>query len=73
MGAGNASADSAEGNPAEAGFVGVVLVCLFFALYRGYYTPEVVVSLVGIDLFTAVFCAGVRNSWLEGVSTNEPS
>lgn len=40
-------ADSTEtvGSPAEASFVGVTLVCLFFALCRGWYTPEVVVSL----------------------------
>lgn len=32
------------GSSGEAGFVSVVLVVLFFALYRGWYTPEVVVS-----------------------------
>lgn len=32
------------GGAGEAAFMGVVLVALFFALYRGWYTPEVVVS-----------------------------
>lgn len=32
------------GGAGEAAFVGVVLVALFFALCRGWYTPEVVVS-----------------------------
>lgn len=42
-----ADSDSADtvGSPAEASFVGMMLFCLFFALCRGWYTPEVVVSL----------------------------
>ena len=40
------SNDTAVGSPAEAGFVGVTLVCLFLALCQGWYTPEVVVSCV---------------------------
>lgn len=39
------STDTAVGSTAEAIFVGMTLVCLFFALCRGWYTPELVVSL----------------------------
>lgn len=35
---------SGSGSGVEAGFVTAVLAALFFALYRGWYTPEVVVS-----------------------------
>eukprot|EP00752_Nemacystus_decipiens_P012017 g10652.t1 len=40
-------ADSSDtvGSPAEATFVGMTLVCLFFALCRGWFTPELVVFL----------------------------
>lgn len=38
------------GSSGAAGFVVMTLVVLFFALYRGWYTPEVVVSyfVVGV-------------------------
>ncbi len=67
------SSDSAEGSPAEAGFVGVVLVCLFFALYRGYYTPEVVVSGRPFGgRTTAVFCTHVHRH-LPALTASLPS
>lgn len=53
------------GSPAEATFVGATLVCLFFALCRGWYTPEVVVSssLIAVLfelLLLEMFCLGIR-------------
>eukprot|EP00903_Cladosiphon_okamuranus_P007703 g7465.t1 len=50
-----AESDSTDtvGSPAEAGFVGVTLVCLFFALCRGWYTPEVVVFLSLVVVWNA--------------------